>query len=294
MIRQRLRAVVDQVARKASRNYVAGPTLDDAQRVSRHLAERGYWVTQGYWDGVGDTPMAVQHAYLGALRQLADFGRNSYLSLKIPALQYNPAWYAAVLAESRQSGVALHFDSLAPEQADLMHGFIEAHTEPSRAGDIGCTLPGRWRRSVTDAERVADLGLNVRVVKGQWQDPDRPDTDPRAGFLAVIEALAGRARCVRVATHDPLLARAALTRLQAADTRCELELLYGLPVADLADLAADLKVPVRVYIAFGHAYLPYALASVRKHPGLFLKLVMAAYKRDYLASFPPCTSNRSG
>lgn len=287
-----LYAAVGLIARKASRNYIAGPALEDAQRVSRHLVDRGYWVTQGYWDSSGDAPERVLATYLAALRQLAGIGGNHYLSLKIPALRYSREMFAAVLAASRRLHVPLHFDSLAPEHADPIHAFIGNHSQPD-AGGIGCTLPGRWRRSVKDADRINELGLDVRVVKGQWGDPDDPQRDPCTGYLDVVDRLAGKARCVRVATHDAPLAREALHRLKAAGTRCELELLFGLPVNNLVSVAAELDVPVRIYIAFGHAYLPYALASLRKRPGMMLKLLKEACKQNNLSTFPVCASNRS-
>ncbi len=285
-----LHSAVGVVVKRASRNYIAGPTLGDAQRVSRYLVNHGYWVTQGYWDSGGEDPLQVRDICLAALEQLTGLRGNNYLSLKVPALHYNPEMYKTLLATSHKSRVPVHFDSLAPEHAERIYRFIREHTK-TPLEDIGCTLPGRWRRSIEDADLVNDLGLNVRVVKGQWQDPDDPQRDPRSGYLEVIERLAGKARCVRVATHDAALARKALSRLRAADTRCELELLYGLPVTNLVTIAAELNVPVRIYVGFGHAFLPYALSSLGKQPGIILKLLKEACKQNYLSSFPVCTSN---
>lgn len=282
-----LSSAAGAVVRRASRHYVAGPGLEDAQHLSGYLAGQGYWIAQGYWDGAGDTPQGVRDLYLGALEQLARLGGDNYLSLKIPALGFDPELYEPVLAQSRRLGVGLHFDSLAPEHAGRIDRFIRERHAGALTG-IGCTLPGRWRRSVADAEAACDLGLTVRVVKGQWEDPERR-IDPRAGCMQLIARLAGRAPCVRVATHDMPLARAALRRLRAHDTRCELELLYGLPqVPELVALAMEMAVPVRIYVAFGHACLPYALSSLRKNPATVLKLLKEACRRDYLSSFPPC------
>jgi proline dehydrogenase len=97
------------------------------------------------------------------------------------------------------------------------------------------------------------------VVKGRWADRASEEADMRAGFLAVVDRLAGRATRVAVATHDEELARAALRRLLAADTPCELELLLGLPAGRVADAADELSAPVRVYVPYGDATLPYRL-----------------------------------
>jgi proline dehydrogenase len=128
----------------------------------------------------------------------------------------------------------------------------------------GITLPGRWRRSLDDADVAVELQLPVRVVKGQWADPGDPRRDARAGFLDVVDRLAGRARHVAVATHDERLAREAVRRLQAAGTACEVERLFGLPLARFG------SAPTRVYVAFGTPSLPFSLAQARRNPRLAL------------------------
>ena len=199
-------------------------------------------------------------------------------------------YYAELLNSCQRNGIPLHFDSTGPEHASRLYSFIQDQNRMS-LHDIGCTLPGRWRRSIADADLTNRLGLNVRVVKGQWKDPQAPDLDARAGYMQVIRQLAGKARCVRVATHDLSLATAALTCLLKQKTYCELELLYGLPMEQLVSLAERLNVPVRIYVAFGHPYLPYALSGLRKNPKMILPLVKEAFRRDYLLSIPVCSTN---
>src|SRR5207249_1194496 len=62
---------------------------------------------------------------------------------------------------------------------------------------VGCTLPARWQRSLRDADEAVDLGLRVRIVKGQWTDrgagTNLSDSGVRDRFLAVVRRLAGRA-----------------------------------------------------------------------------------------------------
>jgi proline dehydrogenase len=85
---------------------------------------------------------------------------------------------------------------------------------------------------------------------------------------------------VSVASHDGALAGEALRRLQSAGTRCDLELLYGLPMRASLRVARRLGVPVRVYIPYGAAYLPYAVSRLRKSPRIAWWLL-----RDLVASF---------
>jgi proline dehydrogenase len=111
-----------------------------------------------------------------------------------------------------------------------------------------------------------ELGLAVRVVKGQWPDPVDDVRDPAAGFLDVVDRLRGHAGGVAVATHDiPLLAES-LRRLAAAGTPSKVELFYGLPFRDAALVARRAGAPVRVYVPYGHGGAPYGAADLASRP----------------------------
>jgi proline dehydrogenase len=88
----------------------------------------------------------------------------------------------------------------------------------------------------------------------------------REGFLAVIDRLAGRASHVAVATHDAPLARESLARLRKKNTPCELELLYGLPLKPARRAAQETGVSVRMYLPYGHGWVPYCISQVYEHP----------------------------
>jgi proline dehydrogenase len=248
----------------ASAAYVAGPELQDAITAIDKFSRQGATSTIGYWDSGEEAPKAVADTYLAALAAIEQTGSNSYLSIKAPALGLSSSLVKEVVLCGHEAGIGIHFDSLGLDAVDRTFELIgEAAQSFSR---VGCTLPGRWHRSTADVETIVDLGIRVRVVKGQWADPDDPNIDLRSGYLATIDKLAGRATHVAVATHDPLLAAESLRRLQAAGTSCELELLFGLPMNAVRKVAAQAGVKVRVYIPYGESYLPYALSQVRKKP----------------------------
>lgn len=256
------------LARRAAQSYVVGPEVDDALRACLWLAQQGMASTVAFWNMDSHSPREVTDAYLASLNGLAKQNLDCYLSVKAPAMDYSRELLAEVLESSQHTGTRVHFDSHGPETADQIFALIAQ--APPHAPGLSCTLPGRWPRSQDDADWAVDLQLAVRVVKGQWPDPAAPPTDQRAGFLAVVDRLAGRARLVAVATHDPPLAREALARLQAAGTSCELELLFGLPIWPALHVARAAGVPVRVYIPFGYAWLPYCLSQARKNPRILL------------------------
>jgi len=185
--------------------------------------------------------------------------------VKAPALKFAPDLLAQVLSHSQHHGPRIHFDSLGPETADPTFALIAAML-PQQV-QLGCTLPGRWARSQEDADWAVERGLAVRVVKGEWAEV-APSSEPdlRVGFLAVVDRLAGRARHVAVATHDPPLAREALQRVRATRTSCELELQVGFPVRSVLRIAGEMGVPVRFYVSYGDAWPPYRLSQARQNP----------------------------
>jgi proline dehydrogenase len=259
-----LRASALPLARLASRAYVAGPDLTDAIQACHRFSERKVAGTIGYWDGDGDTKEKVADAYVAALNALKTNQLDCYLSIKAPAIDFDRGLLAEVIEAGKNARAGIHFDSLGPEVADRTFELITESARDYPA--IGCTLPGRWRRSVRDASLAIDAGVRVRVVKGQWVDTEDPGRDLREGFLAVVDRLAGKARQVAIATHDPPLAREALRRLRHSGTPCELELLFGLPLKSVMQVAREQDVRVRLYIPYGHSWLPYAFSQIQKNP----------------------------
>jgi proline dehydrogenase len=225
-----------------------------------------------------DQPRFVSQAYIALLGAMSNGAADCYLSVKAPALKFDFDLVRNVVEEARRLNAIVHFDAMAPDTVDPTFDLInQAREIYSR---LGCTLPGRWRRSVTDGDRAIELGLRVRVVKGEWKGIGDDETDPREGFLNIIDRLAGHAKHVAVATHDPTMARVSLRRLKNAGTPCELELLYGLPQQTLLKIARDFGVRARMYVPYGHAGLPYRLRQAVRNPRIIGWLVHDLLRGD--------------
>lgn len=257
-------SALKSLIRRAASSYTAGPAVENAQTVCQRLASEGISNTVCYWDVYADQPASICRAYVGLLNTMPVATPDCYLSIKAPALNFNIDLVKGVLDESRKVNAIVHFDAMGPETVDQTFSLVAQAVE--LYPKIGCTLPGRWRRSVDDADRAVKMGLRVRVVKGEWPGIGSDDTDPREGFLNIVEKLAGRAVHVAVATHNPVMARLSLRRLKHAGTPCELELLYGLPQQPMLDIARDFGVRARMYVPYGHSGLPYRLKNALRDP----------------------------
>jgi proline dehydrogenase len=212
-------------------------------------------VTAGYFQAGSAAPADVAAAY----RTLADElgGSDALLALKAPALGFDEA----LVREIAAGGVPLTFDSLTEPHAERTLALAETLS-------AGVALPARWRRSLADAARLRHDPCRVRLVKGEWADPQGDVADVAQAYLDLARALAGRKATVGVASHDPALAEAALRVLIDAGTPCELEQLRGLPSRRTIAVAKRLGVPVRLYYPFGPGWWPYAVDKALARPYL--------------------------
>ncbi|SNS94320.1 L-proline dehydrogenase [Sphingomonas laterariae] len=275
-----MKGLVRPLLKAAARSYAAGETIDEALAVARMAHARGYATTLCYWHDQAAPAEQVAAEYLRLIDRL-DGGRlSAHLSVKIPGLGNRADLVQRVIAAARDRNIPVDLDSHAPEQADDVIAAIEA----VGSDDLGIAIPGRWRKSVDMARWAAGKGLRVRIVKGEWPDPGAPDIDPGAGYRAVMEALAGHSREVSVATHNPLLARDCFARLAATGTPHVQELLYGYPMDAAVAEARQAGVATRIYIAYGHAWVPYAIKRVLKQPKVawWLARDLASGRRDGL------------
>lgn len=277
--RTALTSLAMPVMKCVARKYIAGDKLSDALAVQAKLSEVQTLATIGFWDAAGNTEREVADQYLAGIDALSSNGRGGYLSIKLPALRYSDDLLDEVAGFARDAKCRIHFDGMEPESVDRTQHSIDALLKRFSGIEIGTTLPGRWLRSAADADWVVARQLPVRVVKGEWPDPAAPDRDLRAAYLEVIDKLAGRAKHVSVASHDPPLVEEAIRRLQAAGTSCDIELLHGLPMRPVRKLAEQRGVGIRLYVPYGEAYMPYALGQIRRKPR-----ILAWIAKDLVAS----------
>ncbi len=267
-----------RVARQtATARYVAGPELGDALREETIYAGAGYATTVGFWNGAVDTPAKVREEALAAAESLPV---GSEVSIKIVGIGGDGEHLDDLLATCVRRELTLHLDALGPDSAALAQETAR-RLHAISPGAVGCTLPGRWPRSVEDATALQDSGLRVRIVKGEVEDTSTTEADLGAGFLAVAAALAGGSCHVEVATQDAAVARTALERLLGAGSSRELQVLHGMRSRAAVAVAHQLGVPVRVYVPYGNSRLPYTRDDLQGDPRLLTVLA-----RDLLPLAP--------
>ena len=228
---------------------------EDAGAAARSLRRLGSPVTAGYFHRQGTAPDEVAATYRELAARLS--GCDALLALKAPALGFDEPLIAGIAA----GGLPLAFDSLTEAHAERTLALAETF-------GAGAALPARWRRSAADALHLRDGQCRIRLVKGEWADPQGDVADVTEAYLSLARTLAGRSALVGIATHDPGLAEAALRILLNAGTPCELEQLRGLPRRRTTAVARKLGVPVRLYYPFGPGWWAYAADKALARPYL--------------------------
>jgi proline dehydrogenase len=259
------------VVKRVAGDSLGGDTLEDAWAVVGRLQAAGFSHTVGFWDTPVYSAAEVVEIYLAAIARVEPCGPDGYVSIKPPALRFDALAARRLGRAAARANVRLHCDSHGVHVADLTFGFVDALLDEIPPHLVSVTLPGRWARSLADADRLMRRGIGVRVVKGEWPDPDDAGRDLTAGFLDLIDRTARHADAVvAVATHNHALAVEAVGRLQGAGRSCELEAIYGLHTDRWQAFARQMDLPARVYVPFGKGFAPNALRVLRGNPALAL------------------------
>jgi proline dehydrogenase len=252
----------------------------DAAEVCRVLCGHDIASTLGKLSKSGDDPAQIVHEYQLASDSLKSgtLSDRFYLSLKPPALNFDPEYAAAIVAKALQNGHGVHFDAHAFSHADptlrLLEAVMErklASSDTTRSWSFGLTLPSRWKRSLADARWAAKKGVRPRLVKGDFKGGASDEVDPEKGFLALVDQLAGDVSELAVATHDCALAREAVTRCRRAGSSVQLELFFGMPSGSMMALSRELEVPVRFYVPYGDTLLIYVIRDLLSNPHKILR-----------------------
>ena len=247
-------------------HVVPAPGPAATARSCARLKRKRLAATVGYFNLNGERPVDILAANLAVASALKECRCDVHLSVKAPPLLFDAAYLRMICAAAREAGLPLMFDSHGPQEADRTIEVVSDFL--SEFPGTGMVLPARWRRSMRDADKFRDTTARIRIVKGEWADPEAGDEDVDAAYIGLAARLAGRAAPVAVATHDPSLAERALKLLLEAGTPCELEQLRGLPRRRTMMIARQLGVPVRVYVPFGPGWWPYAVDKALARPYL--------------------------
>ncbi|MAO66553.1 MAG: proline dehydrogenase [Balneola sp.] len=139
--------------------------------------------------------------------------------------------------------------------------FKEAH---QRYGShIGTVIQSMLHRSKNDINELADMGADIRLVKGAYNEPSKiaHQNMPaiREAFKEQAKVLLEKTDFPRFGTHDDELIdwlKTYTTKNDIPKDRFEFQMLYGLREDTMVQLTEE-GYRTRVYVPFGSDWLPY-------------------------------------
>jgi proline dehydrogenase len=249
--------------------------VGEGAELCRVLQGHDLLTTLGRLSKFGDDPVQIVNEYQTASTTLFNSPTPDgfYLSVKPPAIDFDPGYAAAIAASALLNGHGIHFDSHKFHQTDatlgLLQGLLTLNLPSDARQDrwrFSLSVPTRWKRSMSDARWAVENGVRIRLVKGDFAADLSEEVDSIRGFLNLVDQLAGKVPCLALATHDCVLAREAVARCKKAGTTVQLELFFGRPASAMLALSREMKVPAGFYVPYGDTLLVYVIKDLLTNP----------------------------
>ena len=273
-----------------ARRFVAGETLEEAMAASAQLWRAGRRVVLnllGENVSTSDEALRARDSYLSALRALDGAnasGPSGDISIKPTQLGLDfdrdtcIALTHEIAAAAAWQGRAIEIDM---ESTAYTERTLEIYETVQREhGNVGLAIQSYLRRSGADLERLATTGqlqrcrVKIRLVKGAYLEPaslafqkkSEVDENYRKLIDRLLQPMNGF--YAAIATHDPTLVNYASELIRQrglSKDNYEFQMIYGIR-RDLQEQVHSQGHPLRVYIPFGTAWVPYFMRRLSERP----------------------------
>ncbi|HYT25470.1 MAG TPA: proline dehydrogenase family protein [Actinomycetota bacterium] len=267
------------VARRVAGRFIAGATIGDAERVIRELNAKGMSVALDHLgENTGSQAQAREAAaaYLAALDRIQEHGLDANISVKLTALGLDIRPELALEEASKVAARGKEVGAMVGVDMES-HAYVERTLETVRRlsasyDDVGVCVQAYLYRTRDDLDRLNDLGVPVRLVKGAYREPPEVAYPHKASvdgaYARLLDSLIQANPYPMVATHDPALVRLAKTlvaRYARDRDTFEFQMLYGVR-RDLQEQVLAEGYRLRVYVPYGDQWYPYFMRRLAERP----------------------------
>jgi proline dehydrogenase len=269
------------LSRDVVARFVAGTSVEDAQRVTRRLVREGLAVSL---DHLGEDTTdaasagAARDAYVQLLSRLGAAGLTSAaeVSLKLSAVgqrldeRMALDHARAICRAAANAGTTVTLDMEDHTTTDATLAALEELRQDFPS--TGVALQAYLRRTEADCRDLATTGSRVRLCKGAYAEPES------VAYATAREVDRSYVRCLNVllagdgypmfATHDPRLVAIAEERVhwyERAESTYEFQMLYGVRPDEQRRLAGGGHT-VRVYLPYGDEWYGYLMRRLAERP----------------------------
>ncbi len=286
------------VARRVSRRFVAGETLDEAIAAVQRVNALGLMATLNY---LGESvtsesdAIAGRDAYLEALEAIVSAGLDSHISIKLTQLGLDLGEdfcyenVERIVAYAAERGRFVRIDM---EDSSYTQRTLDLYRRLRRSYDnVGVVIQAYLYRSRADVEALIEEGIaHIRLCKGAYAEPPsiaypaRRDVDEnllRLVWMMLAPEARERGAYPAIATHDERIisrVRAYVYHHRVPVDAYEFQMLYGVR-RDAQQRLADEGYRMRVYIPYGTHWYPYFMRRLAERPANLLFFLRALLER---------------
>ena len=270
------KSIVGQI----SKRYIAGPSLDDAVRVLKHLNANGM---SGTVDLLGEDvhdeleASAIKDEWLRTIKAIHDQRLDSNISLKLSQLGVRidrELCYRnlqTVVDAARSVGNFVRIDM---EDSSTTGDTLALYRRMREEGykNVGVVIQAYLRRSEEDIHSLAKLKASFRLCKGIYIEPEaiayRDREQVRRNYLVLLQTIIENGCPVGIATHDEYIVDRAyelIAHFRLPKDQYEFQMLLGVR-PELRDSIVRKGHRLRVYVPFGERWYPYSVRRLKENP----------------------------
>jgi len=266
-------------ARRMSRRFVGGQSLDEAMAAARTSNRLGKLVSLDYLgEHAGSVAEAqrARDAYLAIYERIAQEKIEANVSCKLTQLgldlsvEFCEGLVCSLVERAAACGNFLRVDM---EGSVYTQRTIElVKRVRARSPAIGAVIQAYLHRSEQDVRDLLAYGCRIRLCKGAYDEPHElayhRKADVDASFVRLMNLLLESGVYHGVATHDPRMIAETIrfaAALRIPKDRFEFQMLYGIR-EDLQRALVRDGYRLRTYIPFGQDWFPYLVRRVAERP----------------------------
>ncbi len=282
-------------ARRASRRFVAGESMQDALQVALSLNQRRLGAALAH---LGEDVVAAAEAGQARsdcgelLRAIEEQKLGAYVSVKLTQIGLRVDFDLCMenmLEIARVATLNDAFVRIDMEESITIDQTLSVEHSLRRAGlrNIGLVFQAYLHRSERDLRSAVEARIPVRLVKGAYQESRSVAIQKKSELDANFDRLTGilldaaqeqggiagsrdgrTPPLAAIATHDPAriaFAEAHAQRIGLPKSALEFQLLYGIR-SELQRSLRDKGYPVRIYVPYGAQWYPYLMRRLAERP----------------------------
>ena len=276
-----------------AKRFVAGETFNGAIPKVKKLNEKGINVTLdllGEYVKDRETADKTVETYIELIKSISSADINSSISIKLTMIglsidkEYCKKNLFRLLDLAKEKDFFVRIDM---EGSDVTQQTIDIFKEAFKkyGNHVGIVLQAYLHRTKRDVEELAELGADVRLCKGAYNEPKeialQKMDDIREAFKNYAEILIEKTDCPRIATHDDELVNwvknyANENNIEPA--RFEFQMLYGLREETMEELTNN-GYKTRVYVPYGTMWFPYFKRRLLERKENILFILTTLFKK---------------